>query len=128
MDDREKIIEIIAPFISAYGEDEAIADALIAANIGDVSWWERKCKLCEEDWFLQKKQIEHYAESYKEMLQEDLDKYEHRAEIAERKYMIALSKYAKCDRKLTHYNKMTTAYDKEIIKQAEREIEEEKGE
>lgn len=63
---------------------EQVADTLIAANIGDVSWWERKCKLCEEDWFLQKKQIEHYAESYKEMLQEDLDKYKHRAEVVER--------------------------------------------
>lgn len=102
-------------------------DALIEAGFGDVSWWERKCKLCEEDWFLQKKQIEHYAESYKEMLQEDLDKYKHRAEVAERKYMIALNKYAKCDRKLTHYNKMTTTYDKEITKQAEREVEEEEA-
>ena len=98
------------------------ADTLIAANIGDVSWWERKCKLCEEDWFLQKKQIEHYAESYKEMLQEDLDKYKHRAEVAERKYMIALNKYAKCDRKLNHYNKMTTTYDKVITKQAVKEF------
>ena len=32
MDEREKIIEIIAPFVSAYGADEAIADALIAAG------------------------------------------------------------------------------------------------
>lgn len=84
MTEREKIIKIIAPIVSAHGKDEAIADALIKAGIGDVSWWERKCKLCEEDWFLQKKQIEHYAESYKEMLQEDLDKYKHRAEVAER--------------------------------------------
>lgn len=37
MTDREKIIEIIAPFISAYGEDEAIADALIDAGIRDIT-------------------------------------------------------------------------------------------
>ena len=37
MDEREKIIEIIAPFISAYGEDEAIANALIAAGIRDIT-------------------------------------------------------------------------------------------
>ena len=122
---KKKICDIIVPYVSAYGDDERIADALLAANIGDVSWWERKCKLCEEDWFLQKKQIEHYAESYKEMLQEDFDKYKHRAEIAERKYMIALNKYAKCDRKLTHRNKMTTTYDEEITKQAEKELAEE---
>lgn len=58
----------------------------------------------------------------------DRNEYEstrHRAEVAERKYMIALNKYAKCDRKLTHYNKMTTTYDKEITKQAEKELSEE---
>ena len=149
MDEREKIAQIIAEHLcpqgkahkTLYGAERMCysrnnfadcekvsecVDALIAANIGDVSWWERKCKLCEEDWFLQKKQIEHYAESYKEMLQEDLDAYKHRAEVAERKYTIALNEYAKCDRKLTHYNKMTTTYDKEITKQAQREIEEEK--
>lgn len=139
MTNREKLIQVLRDNIEYelrhYPDDnyvevafnyEAIADALIAANIGDVSWWERKCKLCEEDWFLQKKQIEHYAESYKEMLQEDLDKYKHRAEVAERKYMIALNKYAKCDRKLNHYNKMTTTYDKEITKQAEKELAEER--
>lgn len=37
MTEREKIIKIIAPYVSAYGEDEAIANALIAAGIGDVS-------------------------------------------------------------------------------------------
>lgn len=97
MDEREKIIKIIEKWAertittSVWGAGvhdvynaAELADVLIAANIGDVSWWERKCKLCEEDWFLQKKQIEHYAESYKEMLQEDLDAYKHRAEVAER--------------------------------------------
>lgn len=138
MTEREKMIEIVLDteitgiklrnITGGMSTANAIADALIAAGFGDVSWWERKCKLCEEDWFLQKKQIEHYAESYKEMLQEDLDKYKHRAEVAERKYMIALNKYAKCDRKLNHYNKMTTTYDKEITKQAEKELAEEKNE
>lgn len=33
MTDREKIIEIIAPYVAAYGEDEAIANALIAAGL-----------------------------------------------------------------------------------------------
>lgn len=33
---KKKICDIIAPYVSAYGEDEAIADALIAAGIGDV--------------------------------------------------------------------------------------------
>lgn len=107
MTEREKIAQIIAEHLcpqgrahkTLYGAERMCysrnnfadcekvsecVDALTDAGIGDVSWWERKCKLCEEDWFLQKKQIEHYAESYKELLQEDLDKYKHRAEVAER--------------------------------------------
>ena len=130
MDEREKIIKIIAPFISAYGEDEAIADALIAANIGDVSWWERKCKLCEEDWFLQKKQIEHYAESYKEMLQEDLDKYKHRAEVAERALSWLCGETMRDIRIIMYPTIGKQVRDKQelydyCIEQAEREIEEE---
>ena len=34
---KKKICDIIAPYVSAYGDDERIADALIAAGIGDVS-------------------------------------------------------------------------------------------
>lgn len=34
---KKKICDIIAPYVSAYGDDERIADALIAVGIGDVS-------------------------------------------------------------------------------------------
>lgn len=121
MTEREKIIKIIAPIVSAHGKDEAIADALIKAGIGDVRWWERKCKLCEEDWFLQKKQIEHYAESYKEMLQEDLDKYKHRAEVAEWQ-AILLSKWLA---EKTRKDYPWRAWFDAAQKQAERELAEE---
>lgn len=33
---REKIKQIVAPYVSAWGDDERIADALIAEGIGDV--------------------------------------------------------------------------------------------
>ena len=33
---KKKICDIIATYVSAWGEDERIADALIAAGIGDV--------------------------------------------------------------------------------------------
>lgn len=33
---KKKICKIIAQYVSAWGEDERIADALIAAGIGDV--------------------------------------------------------------------------------------------
>lgn len=52
--------------------------------------------------------------------------WKRRAEVAGKKYNIALVSYAKCHRKITHYNKMTTTYDREITQQAEREIEEER--
>lgn len=47
MTEREKIIEIIAPFVSAYGEDEAIANALIKAGIGDVTEWKHRAEVAE---------------------------------------------------------------------------------
>ena len=112
---------------------EQVADTLIAANIGDVSWWERKCKLCEEDWFLQKKQIEHYAESYKEMLQEDLDKYKHRAEVAERALARLCDETMRDIRVIMYPSIGKQVRDKQelydyCIEQAEREIAGEKAE
>ena len=41
---KKKICDIIAPYVSAYGDDERIADALIAAGIGDVSEWKHRAK------------------------------------------------------------------------------------
>ena len=38
MKDREKIIEIIQPYLGV-GADESLANALIEAGIGDVSEW-----------------------------------------------------------------------------------------
>lgn len=48
MTEREKIIKIIAPYVSAYGEDEAIANALIAAGIGDISEEKHRAEVAEE--------------------------------------------------------------------------------
>ena len=47
MTEREKIIEVIAPYVSAWGDDEAIADALIAANIGDVTEYKHRAEVAE---------------------------------------------------------------------------------
>ena len=49
MTEREKIIKIIAPYISAYGDDEAIANALIEAGIGDVKETEHRAEVAEKD-------------------------------------------------------------------------------
>lgn len=41
---KKKICDIIAPYVSAYGDDERIADALIAAGIRPV---------CDEKFFME---------------------------------------------------------------------------
>ena len=93
MTDREKIIEIIAPYISAYGDDERIADALIAANIGDVTEWKEKVECAKR--ILQIPTLPNgttdlsYFEYKGERIQDiarERDEYKHRAEVAERAY------------------------------------------
>ena len=42
---REKIKKIVAPYISAWGDDDAIVDSLIANGIGDVSEWKRRAEV-----------------------------------------------------------------------------------
>lgn len=44
MTDREKIIKIAQPYVSAWGDDERLADALLAANIGDVTAWKERAE------------------------------------------------------------------------------------
>lgn len=58
MTEREKMIEVIAPYVSAYGDDEAIADALIEAGIGDVTeyqseaeYWKTICKFESDEYY-----------------------------------------------------------------------------
>lgn len=45
---REKIKQIVAPYISAWGDDDAIADSLIVNGIGDVSEWKHRAKRAEK--------------------------------------------------------------------------------
>ena len=44
---REKIKQIVAPYVSAWGDDERIADSLIANGIGDVSEWKHRAEVAE---------------------------------------------------------------------------------
>ena len=74
MTEREKITEIIAPFVSAYGEAVAIADALIEAGYGDVkSLVDGNCVLCVKD--------KGFMRLYPEW---DIKELEHRVEVVER--------------------------------------------
>ena len=71
---KKKICEIIAPYVSAWGEDERIADALIAAGIGDV-----------KELQLDKKAYEAASNHYRILFEEQ----QRRAEIAEKALKIA---------------------------------------
>ena len=73
---KKKICEIIAPYVSAWGEDERIADALIAAGIGDV-----------KELQLDKKAYEAASNHYRILFEEA----ERRAEIAEKALCNALN-------------------------------------
>ena len=137
MNEREKIIEIIAPFISAYGEDEAIADALIAAGIGDVTaheaeteYWGKICKVESDEHHTA---IKNAAEHARHLMQER-DEYKHRAEVAERalfnmtkEYILAKHKIATTkDGQFLVGERMIALFAGDAIKQAEKELAEDK--
>lgn len=66
--------------------------------------------------------FDHMALEREHELERRLAEAEHRAEVTEKKYRIALTNYAKLHREATRYNKMTATYDAEITKQAEEEL------
>lgn len=133
MNEREKIIEIIAPFISAYGEDEAIADALIAAGIGDVTaheteteYWKTIGKIeSDEHHTAIKNAVEHARH-----LMQERDEYKYRVEVAERalfnmtkEYILAKHKIATTkDGQFLVGERMIALFAGDAIKQAEKEF------
>ena len=76
---KKKICDIIAPYVSAYGDDERIADALIAAGIGDVS---NIIRLAADNALLDIVIVIHEAEV--RSMEKRVKDAEHRAEVAER--------------------------------------------
>lgn len=88
MTEREKIIEVIAPYVSAYGDDDAIANALIAAGIGDVEEAKRKV-------FVYSREIMHLdgilkgAELRAKVAEKAFKKAAYRAEVAEYRAEVA---------------------------------------
>lgn len=49
MTDREKIITIVQPYVSAWGDDERLADALIENGYGNVAEWKRRTEVAEKE-------------------------------------------------------------------------------
>ena len=81
---KKKICDIIAPYVSAYGDDERIADALIAAGIGDVTEWKEKAKKHRVQVLPDGTIKQLYSDEEVEDIARQRDEYKHRAEVAER--------------------------------------------
>lgn len=82
---KEKICDIIAPYVSAYGDDERIADALIAAGIGDVSEWKQSNNYWEQQFESKQKQYNELTFLNNKIVNkkdEIIAQYKHRAEVA----------------------------------------------
>ena len=73
MTDREKIIKIVQPYISAWGDDESLADALIADGIGDVSEWKRRAEVAEQKATAWKDCANKWQKYYKEQAEREIE-------------------------------------------------------
>ena len=132
---KKKICDIIAPYVSAYGDDERIADALIAAGIG----FKDKHRVFVENVTLPKngdcdaffvpntqlKITQLYGDEEVEQIVKERDEYKHRAEVAEQKYKLLFQKYDSFFNDVTYCHKNFSDVDSEITKQAEKELAEE---
>lgn len=113
---KKKIVDILAPYVSAYGDDERIADALIAAGIGDVKEAE-----------LERKAYEVASNQYRIWFEEQKD----RAEVAEKALDLCETAYIlSLNHRVTEgISGQAIASDlgvhKFFIKQAEKELAEE---
>lgn len=128
MTEREKIIKIIAPYVAAYGEDEAIADALIAAGIGDVKDLQAQVNVLEiTNIALQagyddaEKDRLYWVDKYKEA--------EHRAEVAEKAFSNCIENFVKFQyeqKSIQLDNVFLDEVIKKCLQQAEKELAEER--
>lgn len=117
---KKKICEIIAPYVSAWGEDERIADALIAAGIGFMD-----DEITSQIVATIKRDTEHITME-NVALRKRVMEAEHRAEIAEQKYKLLFQKYDSFFNDVTYCHKNFSDVDSEITKQAEKELAEER--
>ena len=106
---KKKICDIIAPYVSAYGDDERIADALIVAGIGDVSELKKHRVQIMKDGTIQ----QFYSGKEVEQIVKERAEYKHRALVAEKALKIATELGELC------------APVEDYIKQAEKEFAEE---
>lgn len=125
MDEREKIIEIIAPFVSAYGEDEAIADALIAAGIGDVTAWKERAEKHRVQVLPDGTIKQLYGDEEVEDIARQRDEYKHRAEVAERALLTACVTLIKDEEGSVNMELLARVVYTKFLRKAEKELAEE---
>ena len=123
---KKKIMEVIAPFISAYGEDEAIADALIAAGIGDVT--EYKKTICDLNMDVVAYRALSKADDFEQIIEGQkslMDEYEHRAEVAERALFTACVNLIKDEEDNVNMELLARVVYTKYLRKAEKEFAEE---
>ena len=113
---KKKICDIIAPYVSAYGDDERIADALIAAGIGDVS---NIIRLSADNALLDI--VIHKAEV--RSMEKRVKDAEHRATRAERALMTVCTNVVKDEEDDLAIEPRARVLYKAYLKQAEKELE-----
>lgn len=118
---KKKICGIVAPYISAWGDDERIADALIAARIGDVKDLQAQVDVLEiTNIALQagyddaEKDRLYWVNKYKEA--------EHRAEVAERALVMACANMAKDEKSDVNIECVIRVLYYKYLKQAENNL------
>lgn len=112
---KKKICEIIAPYVSAWGEDERIADALIAAGIRDITHIMSLADNVILSVAVHKAEVSSMEQRAKEA--------EHRAEVAEMALQYACKSMLK-DRNDTE--RRVRAYFNAYLEKAEKELAEER--
>lgn len=118
---KKKICGIVAPYISAWGDDERIADALIAAGIGDVKDLQAQVNSLEiTNIALQagyddaEKDRLYWVDKYKEA--------ERRAEVAERALVMACANMAKDEKSDVNIECVIRVLYYKYLKQAENNL------
>ena len=144
MSEKEKLIELIkqngvyngsSMGIEYYVvEPEWLADTLIENGIGDISEWKAKANDWKQRFESRDKQYNEQTIAGVETVQlknERIEKYKHRAEVAERALKNVIKQYKRCDElgaceECSERQGCVRALCDKYKQQAEREIEEER--
>lgn len=126
---KKKICDIIAPYVSAYGDDERIADALIAAGIGDVTEWKEKAEKHRVQVLPDGTIKQLYSDEEVEDIARQRDEYKHRAAMAERAvYNMAYGQWQREGARRVICEKYAPSTVRDYLARAEKELERERKE